>query len=249
MDQRFPHQEVRLIGITKPEENAFPWDVNVDAEAPDAEDLIAYCARVSNPANQTNFETAPKLLKYCIRKKHWSIFEMVNVVLEVKTTRDIGRQILRHQFKFQEFSQRYAAVDTDSFVIREARFQDEKNRQNSISLSAMRDQPYISPEELAGAAGIAQEWEKRQRKLHEYVASEYQWALDHNIAKEQARAILPEGGTMSCMYMNGTVRNWMHYSLLRMAPGTQAEHQDIAAKVWDILKDRFDFLNEIEITE
>lgn len=249
MGERFPHQEVRLIAITQPEHDAFGYYEPGKMSPPvaDAEDLISYCARVSNPANQGNLETAPKLLKYCIKKKHWSIFEMVNVVMEVKTTRDIGRQILRHQYKFQEFSQRYAEVDTSSFVVRECRFQDLKNRQNSIPLTAMRDQPYISPEELAGAANIALEWARRQREIHELVSEHYDWAIKHNIAKEQARSILPEGGTMSCMYINGTLRNWMHYSWLRMDNGTQAEHQDIADKAYEILKDRFDFLKEIEV--
>lgn len=581
MSERFPHQEVRLIGMTQPVEGVFE-------DGTDAEDLISYCARVSNPSNQANFETSGKLLKYCIRKKHWSIFEMVNVVLEVKTTRDIGRQLLRHQYKFQEFcvdgdtlittetqnsgskkvkisdlyrrymnpsawqnsdnlvrvydeasktlikakikevfdtgvrgvyrmtldngkeidctedhklytfggykrlkdivpekdfvacngipcyqdkewlasakqaalrtggglpmiaemasvkyvtvrkwlrrhglqftkqevasytpawnkglvpemqpgfnkvktpetrekmrassrkekhsnlykngnycndggsdlrwrnkvasfckgyhldilhkqefkcavsgvdidmsnsevdhivpvyarpdlafdpanlqvlsvtehhkksvtemlaarqtikysmvrkivylgerqtydmeidhvdhnyiangivthnSQRYASVDTDSFVIREPRFQDTKNRQNSITLSDMRDQPYISPEELAGAAGLYEEWKQRQEFILETVKNNYEWAIKHGLAKEQARSILPEGNTMSCMYVNGTLRNWMHYCWLRQEKGTQAEHQDIATKAWEILKDKFEFLNEIEPQE
>ena len=214
---------------------------------PEAEKLIGYMARVSNPANQTNYDTAPKLLNYCIRKKHWSIFEMVNLVLEVKTTRDIGRQILRHGFKFQEFSQRYAKVDTDSFVLREARFQDTKNRQNSIPLSDLRDSPYMSPEELAGAVWVSEEWERRQKEYLKIVQKDYDWAIEHGIAKEQARVILPEGNTMSCMYMQGTLRNWFHYSFLRMAEGTQREHQDIAEKAWVILEDKFKFLREIEI--
>lgn len=239
----FDHQTVRLIGMTQPEPDAIieEFDPGKMSE-PDAEDLIAYCARVSNPSNQTNYDTAPKLLNYCIRKKHWSIFEMVNLVLEIKTTRDIGRQILRHDFKFQEFSQRYAKVDPSSFVIRECRFQDPKNRQNSIL-----PEEYNCPEGDEEKAFIVSEWEKRQQLIFEHVQEDYDWAINNGIAKEQARVILPEGNTMSCMYMQGTLRNWFHYSLLRKAKETQAEHIDIAEKAWVILKDKFEFLREIEI--
>lgn len=244
----YDHQEVRLIAITRPEADAIVEEHDpAKMSSPDAEDLIAYCARVSNPSNQSNFDTAHKLLNYCIKKQHWSIFEMVNVVLEVKTTRDIGRQILRHRFAFQEFSQRYAKVDTNSFVIREARFQDMKNRQNSIPLSVMQEQSDHSPELLANAAHVCQEWERRQKEIQKLVTEHYEWAISNNIAKEQARCILPEGNTMSCMYINGTLRNWFHYTLLRMAPGTQREHQDIAEKAFHILQDKFDFLKEIEV--
>lgn len=236
----YKHQTVRLIGMTQPEDctDEFGYyEAGRSRHKPDAEDMIAYCARVSNPANQTNYDTAPKLLNYCIRKKHWSIFEMVNLVMEVKTTRDIGRQILRHQFKFQEFSQRYAKVEPSSFVIREARFQDHKNRQNSIPIDNMGD-----PAKL-----IALEWERRQQAYLLRVQEDYEWAIENGIAKECARVSLPEGNTMSCMYMQGTLRNWFHYSLLRRAEGTQKEHIDIAEKAWVILKDKFEFLREIEI--
>lgn len=236
----FPHQSVRLIAMTQPEEGIFE-------KGTDAEDLIAYCARVSNPSNQTNFETSGKLLNYCIRKKHWSIFEMVNVVMEVNTTRDIGRQILRHQYKFQEFSQRYAEVDTHMFVVRETRFQDAKNRQSSLSLADILGQHGMTPEAYSEYVATACQWDDRQRRLYEYIAREYDWAIQHGIAKEQARAILPEGATMSCMYIQGTLRNWMHYCWLRQDNGTQREHQDIAEKAWTILSNKFDFLKNIEI--
>lgn len=243
----YPHQKVRFIGMTQPDPEAFIEEFDPGKmTAPDAEDLISYCARVSNPANQANFDTAPKLLKYCIRKKHWSIFEMVNVVMEVRTTRDIGRQILRHQFKFQEFSQRYAAVDTDSFVLRECRFQDLKNRQSSLTLG---DIAQDLSKHWEDHLSIAKSWEQRQKKIHEMIAENYEWAIQNNIAKEQARAILPEGGTMSCMYLNGTLRNWYHYTLLRMDEGTQREHQDIARKAFAILQNKFEFLREIEVKE
>lgn len=240
----YKHQTVRLMGMTQPEDctDEFGYyEAGRSRHKPDAEDMIAYCARVSNPANQTNYDTAPKLLKYCIRKKHWSIFEMVNLVMEVKTTRDIGRQILRHGFKFQEFSQRYAKVDTDSFVLREARFQDTKNRQNSIPIDFHEDHQI--------ALMVAEEWERRQQAYLLRVQEDYEWAIENGIAKECARVSLPEGNTMSCMYMQGTLRNWFHYSLLRKAKETQAEHRDIAYKTWNILTDKFDFLNDISVED
>jgi thymidylate synthase (FAD) len=172
---------------------------------------------------------------------------MVNLVMEIKTTRDIGRQILRHDFKFQEFSQRYAKVDTSSFVLREARFQDLKNRQNSIPIETILANPEISVDEIAQKMWVGLEWADRQSRAFGRIQEDYEWAIEHGIAKEQARVILPEGNTMSCMYMQGTLRNWFHYSLLRMAEGTQREHQDIAEKAWVILKDKFEFLREIEI--
>lgn len=194
-----------------------------------ADQFIAYAARVSNPSNQMNNETSEKLLKYCIRNKHFSVFEMVNVVMEIETTRDIARQVLRHRsFSFQEFSQRYADPTKDlGFVTREARLQDTKNRQNSIEFDDDE---------------IKQQWEEYQASLIEQVETAYNWAIDRGIAKEQARAILPEGLTASRMYMNGTLRSWIHFCELRMANGTQKEHQEVAKSAWDQLALYFKFL-------
>lgn len=177
------------------------------------QDSIAYCARVSNPANQSNTETNDRLLKYLIRNHHWSPFEMVSVCLEIETTRDICRQILRHRsFSFQEFSQRYAVASL-GFETRETRLQDGKNRQNSVE---------TENEELST------EWEEKQLQLAELSKQTYEWALNNGIAKEQARAVLPEGMTISRMYMNGTLRSWIHYIQLRSANGTQKEHREVA---------------------
>ena len=174
---------------------------------------VAYFARVSNPANQDKLETSEKLCLYLLNNKHFSPFEMVHICLEINTTRDIARQILRHRsFSFQEFSQRYAIADL-GFETREARLQDTKNRQNSIETDN---------------AELSHEWEQRQNALIELSASTYKWAIDHNIAKEQARAVLPEGNTMSRMYMSGTLRSWVHYIQLRSGNGTQKEHREIA---------------------
>jgi len=179
------------------------------------QDLIAYCARVSNPSNQLNSETSEKLIRYLIRHKHWSPLEMVSACLEIETTRDIARQILRHRsFSFQEFSQRYADPTKDlSFVRREARLQDEKNRQNSIPVDNEK---------------LQLDWRTLQDMVIEDALAAYKWALEQGIAKEQARAVLPEGLTVSRMYMNGTLRSWVHYIELRSANGTQLEHQEIA---------------------
>ena len=194
-----------------------------------ADEFIAFTARVSNPTNQMNSETAEKLLRYCIKNKHFSIFEMVNVVMEVTTTRDIARQILRHRsFSFQEFSQRYADPTKDlGFASREARLQDKKNRQNSISVDDMY---------------LQQDWENRQKYLLEIVKEQYNWAIENGIAKEQARVVLPEGLTVSRMYMNGTLRSWIHYAELRMANGTQKEHQLVAESAWQEIGKYFTFL-------
>lgn len=189
------------------------------------EDLIAYCARVSNPANQANTKTTPKLLEYLIKHKHWSPFEMASACIEVETTRDIARQLLRHRsFSFQEFSQRYADVRdlSDDFVIREARLQDPKNRQNSVELDSENELQY--------------EWEAKQREVIEKVQEVYQWAIKNGIAKEQARAILPEGNTVSRVYVNGTIRSWIHYIELRSANGTQKEHMELAVAVAEAIK-------------
>jgi len=195
-----------------------------------ASDLVAYTARVSNPANQNNFDTAPKLLKYLIREDHWSPFEMVHMTMEIVTTRDIARQILRHRsFSFQEFSQRYAV--SENFTTRQARLQDPKNRQNSIDID-MRDSKdgLVTPE-----GRVAEDWMMKQHSLLRETKKVYQWALDNGIAKEQARAVLPEGLTESTLYMSGTLRSWIHYCQLRMGNGTQREHADIAAQCWDVV--------------
>ena len=179
---------------------------------PDIEEKVAYCARVSNPSNQNNFETAPKLLKYLMKHKHWSPFEMANVCMEIETTRDIARQILRHRsFSFQEFSQRYAVVNDFSF--RDCRVQDEKNRQNSF-VSA-------DPE-------LNNWWRATQLRVQQEAEFMYQAALNRGVAKEQARALLPEGMAMSRMYMNGTLRSWLHYIEVRTDPSTQKEHREVA---------------------
>ena len=181
----------------------------------DAQELIAYCARVSNPANQYNTETADKLIRYLVKHKHWSPLEMVSACLEITTTRDIARQILRHRsFSFQEFSQRYADPTSDlEFVTREARLQDTKNRQNSIQTDDER---------------LQRDWEHQQQQVIAYARSAYQWAIAKGIAKEQARAVLPEGLIESRLYMNGTLRSWVHFIELRSGNGTQKEHMDIA---------------------
>ena len=196
---------VSLISITQP----FLSDLK------NPEDIIAYCARVSNPDNQNNSDTSEKLIKYLIKNKHWSPLEMVNACLEIETTRDIARQILRHRsFSFQEFSQRYADPTKElEFVTREARLQDEKNRQDSIEV----DDKFFQIE-----------WEQAQKRVLWAAEREYKWAIKNGIAKEQARAVLPEGLTMSRMYMNGTLRSWVHYIELRSANGTQKEHMEIA---------------------
>ena len=179
------------------------------------QDLIAFCARVSNPSGQLNMETSTKLIKYLIKHAHWSPLEMVSACMEIETTRDIARQILRHRsFSFQEFSQRYADPTKDlEFVTREARLQDEKNRQNSVEV----DDPKLQ-----------QEWDTLQEMVIEDARAAYQWAISKGIAKEQARSVLPEGLTMSRMYMNGTLRSWVHYIELRSANGTQKEHMEVA---------------------
>jgi thymidylate synthase (FAD) len=185
----------------------------------DAQELIAYCARVSNPSNQLNTETSDKLIRYLVKHQHWSPLEMVSACIEITTTRDIARQILRHRsFSFQEFSQRYADPTQDlSFVLREARLQDPKNRQNSIAL-----------EPTIGNAMLQDQWRDKQLELIKLAKETYEWAVDNGIAKEQARAVLPEGNTVSKLYMNGTLRSWVHFIQLRSANGTQLEHQEVA---------------------
>jgi thymidylate synthase (FAD) len=207
---------VTLLSYSQPTEEFRSQGVD------DAQELIAYCARVSNPANQFNTETSEKLIRYLVKHQHWSPLEMVSACMEIVTTRDIARQILRHRsFSFQEFSQRYAdptAELDEAFVLREARFQDTKNRQNSVELD-MNDEA----QKL-----LAIEWERAQKRVLFAVKQEYSWAIKNGIAKEQARAVLPEGLTVSRMYMNGTIRSWIHYIMLRKENGTQKEHADIA---------------------
>ena len=194
------------------------------------QDLVAYCARVSNPANQSNTETNEKLIKYLIKNKHWSPLEMVSICLEIETTRDIARQILRHRsFSFQEFSQRYAVADL-GFECKEARLQDKKNRQNSVET----DDPKLSTE-----------WEEQQKGVSDAAEKAYKWALDNGIAKEQARSVLPEGMTVSRMYMNGTLRSWVHYIQLRSGNGTQKEHQQIAIACAEAIAPLFPMINDL----
>jgi len=204
--------KVRLISYSKPHENIISEGLE------SIQDLIAFCARVSNPSNQFNTETSEKLIKYLVKHKHWSPLEMASACLEIETTRDIARQILRHRsFSFQEFSQRYADPTKDlDFVIREARLQDTENRQNSIDTT--------DPAIIAW-------WDAKQKFIVEYVKQTYKEAIEMGIAKEQARAILPEGNTISRMYVNGTLRSWVHFIDVRSGNGTQKEHMEIAREV------------------
>ncbi len=197
------------------------------------QDLVSFCARVSNPSNQLNSETSEKLIRYLIKNKHWSPLEMVSACLEIETTRDIARQILRHRsFSFQEFSQRYADPTKDlDFVIREARLQDTKNRQNSIDTSD---------------AELIAWWDAKQKFLIDYVKETYAEAIDKGIAKEQARAILPEGNTVSRLYMNGTLRSWCHFIELRSANGTQKEHQLVALECAKVIAAVFPMLETLK---
>jgi len=202
--------KVRLIGYTQPVDI-----IGLD----DVQDLIAYCARVSNPSNQMNQETAPKLLNYLAKHKHWSPFEMASATMEIETTRDIARQMLRHRsFAFQEFSQRYADVRDmdDSLVIRKARLQDKKNRQNSV---------------ITDDVSLHNAWEVHQRAVWQRAMEAYNWAIENGIAKEQARAVLPEGNTPSRLYMQGTIRSWIHFIELRSGNGTQKEHMEVAREI------------------
>lgn len=193
-------------------------------------DMVSYCARVSNPSNQQNVESADKLIKYLIKNKHWSPFEMVNACVEIETTRDIARQMLRHKsFSFQEFSQRYAdPVKELDFVIREARLQDNLNRQNSIETNDEQ---------------LQREWSIKQAVIIQEATIAYKWAIANGIAKEQARVVLPEGNTVSRLYMNGTIRSWIHYVELRSAPGTQKEHREIAILCAREISRVFDLIN------
>jgi thymidylate synthase (FAD) len=222
--------KVKLISYSKPSDKMY------DEGLVDVQELVAFCARVSNPSNQFNTETSEKLIKYLIKHSHWSPLEMVSACLEIETTRDIARQILRHRsFSFQEFSQRYADPTKDlSFVLREARLQDEKNRQNSVEL----------PATIAGQ-NIAEEWRARQKEILALVTKTYDWAISQGIAKEQARAILPEGNTVSRLYMNGTLRSWIHFIELRSANGTQKEHQIVALECAKVIAEVFPLAKDI----
>jgi|TARA_A100001015_G_scaffold106300_1_gene117990 thymidylate synthase (FAD) len=208
--------KVKLISYSTPTKEF------IDDGIDNAQELVAFCARVSNPSNQLNTETSEKLIKYLIKNAHWSPLEMVSACLEIETTRDIARQILRHRsFSFQEFSQRYANPVKDlEFVTREARLQDLKNRQNSIETDDKE---------------ITNMWIKKQEDLIENAKETYNWAIENGIAKEQARAVLPEGNTVSRMYMNGTLRSWIHYIELRSGNGTQKEHMDIAIACAEVI--------------
>lgn len=203
----------------------------------DAQELVAYCARVSNPSNQFNTETSEKLIRYLIKHQHWSPLEMVSACLEITTTRDIARQILRHRsFSFQEFSQRYADPTKDlSFVTREARLQDTKNRQNSIEIDRLNDEH----------TAIEREWFERQLDLIDYVRDTYTWAVTNGIAKEQARAVLPEGLMESRLYMNGTLRSWIHFIELRSGNGTQKEHQEVARACASVIASVFPLTSDL----
>lgn len=198
------------------------------------QDLVAYCARVSNPENQNNKQTNEKLIKYLIKNHHWSPLEMVNICLEIETTRDICRQILRHRsFSFQEFSQRYAEANL-GYETKDARTQDVKNRQNSIELSTDDNSILLKTS-----------WEEKQRDVINISNETYQWALSNGIAKEQARAVLPEGMTISRMYMNGTLRSWVHYLQLRTGNGTQKEHQEVALECAQEITKIFPMITEL----
>jgi len=243
---------VKIVAVTQ------PMIVGVDGINLTPDQFIAYCARVSNPSNQMNVLTAPQLLKYCAKHKHWSVFEMVNIVMEIETTRDIARQILRHRsFSFQEFSQRYADPTKDlGFVTREARLQDHKNRQNSIEIDEDRMIDVcigMNPntfESIYEKRSLKDEWEKLQKGTARSADYAYKWAVENGIAKEQARALLPEGLTISRMYVNGTMRSWIHYCSLRSGPETQKEHREIATDAWCKITEYFPSLkNCLDIGE
>jgi thymidylate synthase (FAD) len=217
----------KIVAITNPQITDSVTGMKFDSQ-----EFIAYCARVSNPSNQMNRETSEKLLKYCIRNNHWSVFEMSNIVMQIDTTRDIARQILRHRsFSFQEFSQRYADPTADlGFSLKDCRMQDNKNRQNSIENSDTE---------------LAKDWDNIQDSIIKASSDAYAWALSKGIAKEQARAVLPEGLIKSRLYMNGTLRSWIHYITLRSGNGTQKEHRDVAISAGECLIEKFSFLHDM----
>tara|TARA_B100001173_G_scaffold286981_1_gene275026 strand:- start:6 stop:671 length:666 start_codon:yes stop_codon:yes gene_type:complete len=212
--------KIRLVSFSKPTDEFLNQGIS------NVQELIAFCARVSNPSNQINNETSEKLINYLIKNKHWSPLEMVSACVEIETTRDIARQILRHRsFSFQEFSQRYADPTKDlSFITRDARLQDNENRQNSVE---------------TGDDLLREEWNQKQLELISLAKKTYIWAINKGIAKEQARAVLPEGNTVSRMYMNGSLRSWVHYIELRSSNGTQKEHMDIAIAIAEVISKIF----------
>jgi len=222
--------KVKLISYSTPS------IVDEDNSLSNIQELIAYCARVSNPANQLNTETSEKLINYLIKNKHWSPLEMVNVCLEVETTRDIARQILRHRsFSFQEFSQRYADPTKElDFILREARYQDTKNRQNSLDVDLNNDKD----------RQVSYQWEMMQQRVITEAKSAYEWAISKGIAKEIARAVLPEGNTVSRLYINGTLRSWVHYIEIRSGNGTQKEHILIARECANVINKVFPMVND-----
>jgi thymidylate synthase (FAD) len=224
------NMKVRMISYSKPSREMY------DEGLMDVQELIGFCARVSNPSNQFNTQTSEKLIRYLIKHKHWSPLEMVSACLEVETTRDIARQILRHRsFSFQEFSQRYADPTKDlDFVLREARLQDEKNRQNSVEISSETEDDRF----------LIAEWNRRQQEVIDLVNEHYAWAVGAGIAKEQARAILPEGNTVSRLYMNGTLRSWIHFIELRSGNGTQKEHMEVARECAKVIAEVFPMADE-----
>ena len=224
--------KVNLVSYTKPTEQFEQEGLK------DAQDLIAFCARVSNPSAQINSETSEKLIKYLIKHQHWSPLEMVNAVLEINTTRDIAHQIVRHRsFAFQEFSQRYADVNSlgDMFIHREARMQDKKNRQNSVDLDPDNQED----------TRLAMIWSSYQNKVIREAEEAYKWAIENGIAKEQARVVLPEGLTKTRLYMNGTLRSWVHYIELRGGHGTQKEHMEIAHACASVISNIFPLMENL----
>ena len=223
--------DVQLLSYSQPTERFADMGIS------DAQELIAYCARVSNPANQLNTDTSEKLIRYLIKHQHWSPLEMVSACCEITTTRDIARQILRHRsFSFQEFSQRYADPTKDlDFVLREARLQDTKNRQNSIEINVQNEDDEF----------FIHEWNRRQQDVIDLAKETYRWAVECGIAKEQARAVLPEGNTVSRLYMNGTLRSWIHFIELRSANGTQLEHQQVARACAEVIAKIFPIANSL----
>jgi thymidylate synthase (FAD) len=220
--------KVSLVSSSEPSKEL------VDQGIVNAQELVAYCARVSNPSNQTNTETSEKLIRYLIKHAHWSPLEMVSACLEIETTRDIARQILRHRsFSFQEFSQRYAVADL-GFELKETRLQDTKNRQNSISLSGL----------TLNEQNLMEQWRTKQNDLIREAEYAYDWAIKAGIAKEQARAVLPEGLTVSRLYMSGSLRSWLHYIELRSGPETQKEHRQVAVACAGALEKIFPMITE-----
>jgi len=221
--------KVKLVSYSQPTKEFA--ELGID----DAQELVAYCARVSNPSNQLNTETSAKLIKYLVKHQHWSPLEMASACLEIETTRDIARQILRHRsFSFQEFSQRYAVADL-GWELKETRLQDTKNRQNSIELAGTT----LTEQNLIG------QWKNKQEQLIRDAEYAYDWAIENGIAKEQARAVLPEGLTVSRLYMNGTLRSWMHYIELRSGPETQKEHRLVAEACAQAIATVFPMMAEV----